>query len=304
MKKKDLSVIFLMWVPYGIDYLISFINSYQNFNSGLEHDLVILYNGYGNEENIQPYKAFLKQCDIKHSYLLLKYGQDIAAYKWAAAKVDTEYVLFFNTYSQIQRTEWGINYLNAIKKSNVGCVGATGSWQSWSNVGFQKAKLFFNSESKIKNNIPYYNSKQINIGPFYIKIHPRLVLFGSLLKSLTVYDKFPNFPNPHLRTNAFIVSRQDWLNLELPEFKNKSEAHLFESGYNSFTRQIIKAGKKVLVMNKYGEVFEPHEWHISKTLWSSDQENLLVYDNFTEQYNNTPKTERIAFENFLWGKSR
>ena len=118
MKKNDLSVIFLMWVPYGQDYLISFIESYLKFKPGVEHNLVILFNGCKEPEVINPYLDFLKSRKIDFAYLQLESGQDIAAYHWAASQLDTEYVLFFNTYSQIQYDNWGRNYLNAIKKKN------------------------------------------------------------------------------------------------------------------------------------------------------------------------------------------
>ena len=304
MKKNDLSVVFLMWVPYGIGFLYRFIESYQKHYAGAEHDLIILYNGYGTSENLEPFKIYLKEQNINHFQFNLESGQDIKAYRWVAERVETPYILFFNTYSQILHNDWAKNYLNAIQGDNVGCVGATGSWQSWASVGFQKAKLFFHPTSAIKRKLPYFHSKQVHIGSITIEIHPRLVLLGSLIKSLKVTAYFPKFPNPHLRTNAFVIARNTWLGLNIPDLKSKNEAHWFESGNESLTRQLLKLGKRVLVMNKYGELFEPVDWHRSKTLWSAHQEDLLVSDNFTGQYNSGPNSNNIAFENFLWGSNQ
>jgi len=301
MKKNDLSVIFLMWIPYGQDYLISFIESYLKFESGVEHNLVILFNGSKDPAAINPYLDFLKSKKIDHSYLELETGQDIAAYRWAASQLDSEYVLFFNTYSQIQHDNWGRNYLNSIKKDNIGCVGATGSWMSWFSYGFQRARFLLSSNLKIRQYLPYFEAKKIEIASLNIVIPARLTLIGALIKSIIKYNNFPKYPNPHLRTNAFIIKREFWLSLNFPGLGDKKQAHQFESGANSFTKQILRSGKSVLVMNKYGELFEPKFWNKSKTLWSYGQSDLLVSDNFTRQYEVSSKENQLAFQNFLWG---
>ena len=301
MKKNDLSVIFLMWVPYGQDYLISFIESYLKFKPGVEHNLVILFNGCKEPEVINPYLDFLKSRKIDFAYLQLESGQDIAAYHWAASQLDTEYVLFFNTYSEIQYDNWGRNYLNAIKKKNVGCVGATGSWLSWFSYGFQRAKFLLSNNLTIRQNLPYFEAKKIKITSLSIVIPARITLLGALIKSIVKYNNFPKYPNPHLRTNAFIIKRELWLSLDFPGLDDKKQAHQFESGANSLTKQVLKSGKSVLVMNKHGELFEPEFWNKSKTLWSQGQRDLLVTDNFTKQYEVSPKDTQLAFQNFLWG---
>jgi hypothetical protein len=301
MKNKDLSVVFLMWIPYGIDYMISFLNSYQEFPAGADHNLVILFNGYQNEDDLQKYHEFLKARNIPYDFLLQKNGQDILAYKAAAGKLSTKYILFFNTYSKILAKNWALYYLTAIKKNNVGFVGATGSWQSRADYGINRVKWIFSNEKKIKENIPYYVSKQISIGHQSFTIHPRVSLFLSFINSLKDIFHFPFSPNPHLRTNAFIVDRIFWLGLEFNSLNSKRDAHLMESGKSSFTRQMLKKQKEVLVINKHGTVFSISSWNISKTLWCDDQEDLLVSDNFTNQYNAQSRIEKQAMSKSIWG---
>jgi hypothetical protein len=299
-KQKELSVVFLMWIPYGIDHLLSFIDSYLLFPAGVEHDLIIIFNGYQDEENLVDYHQLLVSRNVRYSFLTLEKGQDIFAYRWTAQQLSSTYVLFFNTYSQLLNKNWGLYYLQAISNEDVGCVAATGSWQSKSGYGFNRIKWIFSKKEDIVENLPFYEKKKVVLPFFSFYLPQRLALLAAFFKSLTNIFHFPFFPNPHLRTNAFIVNRVFWLNLEFNSLKKKKDAYLMESGRNSFTRQILRKQKKVLVINKYGDLFEPEDWITSKTLWYSNQENLLVNDNFTMLYSTQSKTTRHIMTKFLW----
>lgn len=301
MNEKELNVVFLIWVPYGITYLESFIKSYLFFPSNVEHDLVILFNGCQNEGEIEEYHRLLKNTDISYSYLIMRSGQDIAAYRFAAENLSSKYLLFFNTYAEILSANWGVYYLNTIKAGDVGLAGATGSWQSKSSWGFQRVRWIFTNENSIKKNIPYFVSKRIKLGAVSLSVPPRLTLLGALIKSLPDIFAYPFFPNAHLRTNSFIVERTFWLDFEFNSIKNKKEAYRMESGNNSFTRQTIRKGKKVLIINRLGQTFEPPKWPDSGTSWIGDQENLLVSDNFTKLYQQEDEKTRVTMSKSVWG---
>jgi hypothetical protein len=303
MKQKELSVVFLMWVPYGIEYFRSFLNSYLLFPAGTDHELVILFNGYESDKNLQDYHELLRSAGISYYHLKLEQGQDIFAYKWSAEQLSSTYVLFLNTYSQILNENWGKYYLDAIRKENVGCVGATGSWQSRASYGVKRVRWLFSKEEKIIQNVPYYVEKEFKIAGLTISLSPRLALLASFLKSLKDIFHFPFFPNPHLRTNAFITNRLFWLSLHFNSLKSKKDAYRMESGNNSFTRQIIKLDKKVQVINREGKVFEPYAWDRSKTLWYGDQEDLMISDNFTMLYEIQNKATRLTMQKSIWGSS-
>ena len=301
MNEKELNVVFLIWVPYGIKYLESFIKSYLSFPSNVEHDLVILFNGCQNDGEIEEYHRFLKNSGISYSYLIMRSGQDILAYRFAAENLSSKYLLFFNTYAEILSDNWGLYYLNTIKAGDVGLAGATGSWQSKSSWVFQRVRWIFASESAIKKNISYFASKKVKIGPVSLLVPPRLTLLGALIKSLPDIFSYPYFPNAHLRTNSFIVERTFWLDFRFNSVRNKKEAYRMESGNNSFTRQTIQKGKKVLIINRLGQTFEPSKWVYSGTSWIGDQENLLVSDNFTKLYQQEDGETRITMSKSVWG---
>ncbi len=89
---------------------------------------------------------------------------------------------------------------------------------------------------------------------------------------------------------------------EKPNIKSKRDAYKFESGKLSLTLQIIKMGKKPLIVGKDGIGYEKELWNKSRTLWSFEQENLLVADNQTMDYQNGTKEKRRTLSLVAWGK--
>ena len=45
---------------------------------------------------------------------------------------------------------------------------------------------------------------------------------------LHCYVEFGRYPNPHIRTNAFMIERDRFLSLTFPLFKKKSDVYKFE----------------------------------------------------------------------------
>jgi len=101
------------------------------------------------------------------------------------------------------------------------------------------------------------------------------------------YDDYFNkgrFPNVHLRTTAFLIDRKTFLAIDDPRrLRTKLDNYHFESGPNGMTRQLLAKGK-VVVVGKDGRSWLPEEWPQSRTLFSGQQENLLIADNQTQIY--------------------
>lgn len=139
----------------------------------------------------------------------------------------------------------------------------------------------------------YLNICQINVG---------------LVGATGSYEKndhfnFLKFPNPHIRTNAFLINRQIFIKFTSQfSFLKKNDVLKYESGRNSLTNFIRKDGKKALVIGRNGRAFDISTWPLSRTFKSSNQENLLVSDNQTDFYLKSP----WPIKNFLslrsWGK--
>ena len=114
-------------------------------------------------------------------------------------------------------------------------------------------------------------------------------------------SEFSPYPAPHLRTNAFMISRELMLDLKGGDMPTKDAAYMFESGKNGLTAQVMQRRLKVLVVGRDGHGYEEDEWPISNTFWQSQQENLLVSDNNTRQYADGDATQRKFLCRFAWG---
>lgn len=113
--------------------------------------------------------------------------------------------------------------------------------------------------------------------------------------------EFPPFPNPHLRTNAFLVRRQTLLSLYREPIRTKRAALALENGRHSMTRQLVARGLGVRVVGKDGRVFAPGQWPASGGFRSGAQDNLLVADNRTDQYRDAGPRLRRVLARKAWG---
>lgn len=113
---------------------------------------------------------------------------------------------------------------------------------------------------------------------------------------------FPPFPNPHIRTNAFMLERDLLLDLDWPDVgADKAAALRLESGRRSLTRQVRARGLEAVVVGRDGRTHQPDEWPVSRTFRSGDQEDLLVADNRTVQYAEATGARRAELARFAWG---
>lgn len=95
---------------------------------------------------------------------------------------------------------------------------------------------------------------------------------------------FPRYPNYHVRTNGFMISRQDYLDIVVDRpFKTKNQAYQFECGRQSMTWMIQASGRQALVVGKRGVVPPKRLWRAS-IFRSGNQRNLLLADNQSRAY--------------------
>jgi hypothetical protein len=113
--------------------------------------------------------------------------------------------------------------------------------------------------------------------------------------------RWPPFPNPHLRTNAFMLSRALMRDLRWPAVRTKPAAWELESGRAGFTRQVWSRGLRTVVVGRDGEGYAPEQWHRSATFRSGDQANLLVADNRTRQWEAADHDLRARLSGLAWG---
>lgn len=113
--------------------------------------------------------------------------------------------------------------------------------------------------------------------------------------------RWPSFPNPHLRTNAFMLSRALMRDLRWPAVRTKPAAWELESGRDGFTRQVWSRGLRTLVVGRDGRGHPPEDWHRSATFRSGGQANLLVADNRTRQWEEADAARRARLTRMAWG---
>ncbi len=123
-------------------------------------------------------------------------------------------------------------------------------------------------------------------------------------ENLSIASKlFTHTPNPHIRTNAFILSRNLMLSIWPTKVTTKRAAYRVENGNNNITKQIVGFGFKALVVGKDGVGYEQKLWPTSGTFRQGNQENLLVADNQTRRYTDATSQERNFLSQRAWGKN-
>jgi hypothetical protein len=250
-ESSDIAVIHLVRAANPTAALQRFLDSYIECPAGMAHKLVFLLKGFGTELPADV----LEQLDrVHHSKIhCVDRGYDIASYFYVAERISESLVVFINSFSVLLGAQWLLKLQRGYTKESVGLVGATGSWES---ISFESTGVGLWKSVKL------------------------------VAVSLTLRLLFPAFPNPHIRTNCFLLARSDFLAMHPILMRSKLDAWLFESGRNSMTRQMLRRGRKVLIVGRDGCQYQPKEWAESRTFWQSQQENLLIHDNRTMAYQN------------------
>jgi len=113
---------------------------------------------------------------------------------------------------------------------------------------------------------------------------------------------FPRFPNPHIRTTAFMMSAANIHRLRLPHSLSRPGALRLESGRSGITRQLLDSGLTALIIGKDGHGYDVRDWPSSKTFRQGEQENLLVADGRTDEYLAGGERERKTWNRWSWGR--
>jgi hypothetical protein len=275
----ELSVIHLVWKPLGRAVFATFVESYRAHSAGSEHQLVLLFKGFCSDDELRPFNRLLD--GVPHrSVQLADEGFDIGPYFAAATALPHRYHCFLNSYSRIIGNDWLAKLHAQLVERDVALVGATGSYES-----------------------PLEGHRRHVAAVRY----PRgLRGLGPRLRDVRLMRwlerEFAPFPNPHIRTNGFMIERAKMLSLRFQGERNKMDSLRFESGKDGMTRQLLDRGMRVLVVGRDGLGYEPAQWEESRTFRSGDQENLLIADNRTDQYARGDEAFRAFLRELAWGR--
>lgn len=288
---KKICVVHLVRAQNGIAPCMRFLESYKQNPGGVEHDLLIVFKGFSHPQDAAEYQELL--ASFRHATLYISdEGFDITAYFTAAKRYweQYHYFCFLNSFSVIHDREWLSKLYEQISRPGIGLVGATGSWQShrgsgilWFLMAMSVAAI---RDFRLHSNKPVWTKLALSARTGW--------QFGLYLRG---YIQFPNY---HLRTNAFMISSELMKKIKFQEIKSKTDTYSFESGIFGLTQQILKMGKAPLVVGKDGIGYEKERWNESMTFWQSEQENLLVSDNQTRDYQCGTTERRKYLSNAAW----
>lgn len=299
----SVGVIYLYRFAEGEVPARTFLDSYCAHPAGTEHDLHVISKGLPDKKARDSTHALFDRVRV-NLIELDDTGYDIGSYIAAAKRVANDQLLFLNTFSEMLADDWLSHLCNALNRSGVGLVGATGSWQSLSSA-YTAAILRF--AHWMRHPLAYARSHfEFDGGSGILAAAHRRSLGDIFLKIRGLADvyEFGSYPNPHLRTNAFMIKRDRFLSMRHLPFRRKADVYKFESGRHSLTKQILANNLKVLVVDRRGTVYNMEDWRSSSTFWSDNQKNLMISDNMTRKYAFGDPELRLLLQNYAWHAPR
>jgi hypothetical protein len=326
----DLAIVYLARFAEGPKPMAAFVESCRQHRAGITYDRVVIRKGFSGtntaqEKIVGPF--FSTGISVSDD------GFDITAYAEAAAQLPHKYLVFLNTFSVIRSDDWLLKLRSAFDDPAVGIAGATGSYESLhsSMKRFRKGtfltqKQFVSSQAGLRRAfqivrklLPQQISKRL-VAKIISYFAVRATRPGRGPSSDTEFESFwtgetkqggaydylstiPAFPNPHIRTNAFMMERQVFLDALPSSVTTKIDSYLFESGPDGLTQQILRRGKTAVIVGHDGRRYDVDQWAKSGIFRQDDQYNLLVHDNLTRAFEDLNSEEKRAFAEMTWGES-
>ncbi|HEV3319588.1 MAG TPA: hypothetical protein VG053_07650 [Solirubrobacteraceae bacterium] len=277
-KPEALGVVHLVWAPLGPEPVRSFVRSYRAHPPGIAHELVIVLNGAPGDAREARSRAdatltreglAAELAGIEHRLIVLEEPVlDLAAYGLAARALNHPRLCFLNSYSVILADGWLAILAGALDDPGTGLVGTTASWESQSRWVRGRARYW-----------PY-----------------------QLARLRSARRDYPRYPNPHIRTTAFMIERAILLAMNLDAAHDKRDTYLLESGRRSITRQVLERALRAVVVGRDGRVYGVKDWAASRTYRSGEQDNLLVADRRTADWQSASPRLRRRLSRDAWGE--
>jgi hypothetical protein len=272
------------WEPFD-----RFMRSYEEHPAGIDHDLVVAVKGLPGSD---PPREYVERVAPSGGRVLPlgDTGFDVGSY-WATARaLPYASYCFLNSFSVVLDDDW-LAKMARHHGPSVGLVGASGSWESHlTGAGAPlRAGLF----------LPPWRIAPDPFPSRRLTAKDRLWLIEEWRRQ---WARFPPFPNPHIRTNAFLIRRDLMLDIEVGDLSTKAGVLRFESGRRSLTRQIGRRGLAVVVVGQDGVAYLPDAWPQSHTFRSGDQFNLMISDNRTEEWAALDDPAREELSVRAWGR--
>ena len=274
---RPIALVHLVRAANGLSPFRRFLDSYARVHKD-DHQLVVAFKGFPSDHDTIEYERDLE--GVAHDRVRVPdVGFDIWSYFIVARTVSNPFVCFLNSFSEILDPAWIPKMYRVVQAEPAVVVGATASWES-----------------------PYTSCVSLLTSATSASGVRRLIRGRSSLRLLPeLRREFDPFPNPHIRTNAFMLSRELMLRVRVTPPVTKLDALRFESGRGGLTGQIADAGGHTLVVGRDGDAYPPERWPESATFRSGEQRNLLVADNQTRAYEAADPVTKRYLERMAWG---
>ena len=270
-KEKPL-VVYLAYEPYGIEYLERFIDNYKKFNSGYDHDFVICFKQFQNNDLIKEWEKKIDIDYIKFDDSGQKNDFDTGSFLRIAKKYSNRHILFLGTYMRPVTNNWLKIFKNHYKDNTM-----LGSHGSFASISSQFLNFYYTKYTKFQ---------QIRWGLRHL-VNVKL------------------FPNPHIRSSCFFIKSKDLLSLNFntKKYTKKIETNYFESGRCGLSNKLLKRGFELILVNSDNKSFKILDWKKSETFYLGSQKKLIFSDNRTDKYFQLSQLERDKMTELCWGKS-
>lgn len=238
---------------------------------------LIIVNKGRNAVSEEHQKMFPDKCHTRIIELDDK-AYDWGAYMYAVDHVSTEYVVLFNTQTEIMHSSWLKVMLATVSQSNVAMVGGTASWGTW-NFEFSR----------------YFKAYKANV------ITQLSFVKGFVSSAFNPYAL--QFPSPHLRSNGILL-KTTYLRAYLkamtpPRFK--LQTHFIENGCRSLNVFIKNNYGDIVVVDSDGRSYQECRFLESKTFRHPLSTGALFSDKQTRAYMKADRALRRRLEWGAWG---
>ena len=289
MTTSDIALVYLArGIDGGIASASAFFESYARHPAGVPHALYVIAKGWPDRA---AYSALIEMASRSGgtSVDLPDDGFDLTAYYRLARHLREERVCFLNTFSVIESDRWLQRLADALALPGVGLAGCFGSYGT---LQPRVQNLLFNMAEAAKS-----RARKAMLGEL-------IAYAGDHWRAVRSRDCFPRFPNPHVRTNAFMLARDTfvafWQGKPIPQTKRSVCA--LESGSAGLTRFIEARGQRAVVVGTDGRVYYKEQWLESRTFRVPANANNLISDNATRRYFADCRDRRRKKEFATWGR--
>jgi glycosyltransferase involved in cell wall biosynthesis len=331
---QKIAVLYLARIAEGLHHFERFAESYRQHPAGEDHELVIIYKG-DFKSGVQAGAERIFEGIAHRAVVIPDEGYDIHAYLNTAERINHDTLCMFNTFTTLLSPNWLKKLFGQFTKPGIGVAGMTASYESLPStyqiifravwlaatrwVRFNR-KLARQYTGYLRTNAPgwmeadssfFYRLRRVAGDILYHRLpydHPSLEAEfarhweDSIGKGgvLAPFRDIAPFPNPHIRTNGFMVSREFML-----EFRGmgntKYDCNHFESGPDGLTNRAFEKGLSVVLVGADGVGYAPEEWPTSKTFRLEQQQNLMATDNQVSAYVRMLEPERQILAYMTWG---